>query len=114
MTGKKEAKSPHQAFYYYRMDQLQAVRSGKWKLHLPYKIKKRNQEKPASYAPLKLYDLEADIGEKTNVAADHPDVVKRLLDLAEKARDDLGDTAREGKGQRPAGLVVIPKPLLFL
>lgn len=28
-------KSPHEAFYYYQMDQLQAVKSGKWKLHLP-------------------------------------------------------------------------------
>jgi len=113
MTGKRGAKSPHEAFYYYFRDQLQAVRSGKWKLQLPYKITKRKQEKAASNAPLKLYDLEADIGETTNVAADHPDVVKRLLALAEKARDDLGDVGREGKNQRPAGWVVTPKPLLF-
>jgi arylsulfatase A len=113
MTGKRGAQSPHEAFYYYFRDQLQAVRSGKWKLHLPFKIKKRKQEKAVSNAPLKLYDLEADIGEKTNVAADHPDVVKQLLDLAEKARDDLGDVGREGKNQRPAGWEVTPKPLLF-
>ena len=113
MTGKKGAKSPHEAFYYYRMVQLQAVRSGKWKIHLPFKIIKRNQKKAASNAPLKLYDLEADIGETNNVADRHPDVVKRLLALAEKARNDLGDVDRKGKNQRPAGLVVTPKPLLF-
>jgi arylsulfatase A-like enzyme len=113
MAGKKNATSPHKAFYYYKIDQLQAVRSGKWKLHLPFKIKKRNQQKAASNAPLKLYDLEADIAEKNNVADQHPDVVKRLLALAEKARRDLGDVDREGTGQRPAGLVVTPKPLLF-
>ncbi len=113
MEGKKGAKSPHNAFYYYKIDQLQAVRSGKWKLHLPYKIKKRSQEKEASFSPLKLYDLEADIAETNNVADLHPDVVKRLFALAEKARRDLGDVDREGTGQRPAGLVVTPKPLLF-
>jgi hypothetical protein len=74
---------------------------------------KRKQEKDAPNAPLKLYDLKADIGETTNVMADHPDVVKRLLALAEKARDDLGDVGREGKNQRSAGWVVTPKPLLF-
>ena len=55
---------------------------------------------------LALFDLEADIGEKVNVAGKHPDVVKRLLDLAEKARDDLGDsiTGRKGTGVRPSGI----------
>lgn len=76
-------------------------------------MKKRKQDKKASNAPLKLYDLEADIGETTNIADRHPDVVKRLLALAEKARDDLGDVGRKGKNQRPAGWVVTPKPLLL-
>jgi len=110
MAGKKGAKSPHEAFYYYRMDQLQAVRSGRWKLHLPYKPKRRNQPKDTTNAPLKLYDLEADIGETNNIAADHPDVVRRLLGLAEQARQDLGDVDRKGN-QRPAGWVVTPMPL---
>jgi hypothetical protein len=89
------------------------VRSGKWKLYLPYKIKRRNQKKTTPNAPLKLYDLEADIAEKNNIADEHPDVVKRLLAMAEKARQDLGDVDRKGTGQRPAGWVVTPKPLLF-
>ena len=29
-------------------------------------------------SPLELYDLKADVGEKTDVAAAHPDVVKRI------------------------------------
>jgi arylsulfatase A len=57
-----------------------------------------------------LYDLKADIGEKTDIADQHPDVVKRLLALADKARLDLGDTNYRGK-QRPAGWVEIAKPL---
>jgi len=107
MAGKKDAKSPHEAFYYYRMDQLQAVRSGKWKLHLPYEIRRKNK---VTKAQLKLYDLDADIGETTNVAEQNPDVARRLLALAEKARADLGDGNRKGN-QREAGLVVTPKPL---
>ena len=58
-------------------------------------------------------DLEADIGETTNIAELNPDVVKRLLALGEEARDDLGDVGRKGKNQRPAGWVVTPKPLQF-
>jgi hypothetical protein len=34
MSGQSK-KSPHEAFYYYYGPQLQAVRSGKWKLFLP-------------------------------------------------------------------------------
>jgi arylsulfatase A len=113
MTGKRGAKSPHKVFYYYQMDQLQAVRSGKWKLHIPLKMKKRNWGKGTPDTPLNLYNLQADIAETNNVADQHPDVVKRLFALAENARIDLGDVDRKGTGQRPAGLVVTPKPLLF-
>lgn len=113
MAGKRGVKSPHKVFYYYQMDQLQAVRSGKWKLHLPFKMKKRNWGKGIPDTPLELYNLQDDIAEKNNVANSHPDVVKRLFVLVEKARRDLGDTGRKGTGQRPAGWVVTPKPLLF-
>jgi len=113
LAGKKGAKSPHEAFYYYQMDQLQAVRSGKWKLHLPLKIKKRNWGSPIGVSPLKLYDLENDIGEKKNVVAEHPDVVQRLTAFAENARQDLGDVDRKGRHQRPAGWATTPKPLVL-
>jgi arylsulfatase A len=113
MSGRRGAKSPHEAFYYYQIDQLQAVRSGRWKLHLPLRPKKRHWGDPIPDAPLALYDLENDIEEKNNVAEGHPNVVKRLLALAEKARSDLGDVDRQGTGQRPAGRVVSPKPLVL-
>jgi len=110
MSGKKGAKSPHEVFYYYFRDQLQAVRSGKWKLHLERTVKQRRKKDPQKLL-VRLYDLKADIAETNNIADRHTDVVKRLLALAEKARDDLGDVNRKGKGQRPAGWVVTPKPL---
>jgi hypothetical protein len=47
-----------------------------------------------------LYDLDADIEEKHDVAAKHPDIVARLMKLVEKGREDLGDYDRIGKGAR--------------
>jgi hypothetical protein len=54
---------------------------------------------------LALFNLAQDVGETTNVAAAHPDVVERLSALAERAREELGDSAtkQEGSGVRPAG-----------
>jgi arylsulfatase len=52
-----------------------------------------------------LFDLETDPGETRDVAAAHPDVVKRLTALAAELRRDLGDplTGVKGTGLRPAG-----------
>jgi arylsulfatase len=36
MTGQRGAKSSHEAFFYYAGEELQAVRSGRWKLHFPH------------------------------------------------------------------------------
>ena len=54
---------------------------------------------------LELYNLETDIGETTNVADKHPEVVRRLQAFAEAAREDLGDklTKRTGKNVRKPG-----------
>lgn len=113
MAGVKNATSPHEVFYYYMKTQLQAVRSGKWKLHLPLKSKLVNWRNLETDLPMKLYDLEADIAETTNLADKHPDITKRLFAFAKKARNDIGDHDLQGKNQRPAGMVVSPKPLLL-
>ena len=115
LAGEAGAKSPHEALYFYWVDALHAVRSGKWKLHLPHPY--RTVPTPGSGGKigpqgkaeieLSLFDLEADVGETKNVAAEHPDVVKRLQALAETAREDLGDTLtnRNGKNVRAPGRV---------
>ncbi|MCP4453900.1 MAG: sulfatase [Planctomycetes bacterium] len=113
MTGTANAKSPHEAFYYYQMDQLQCVRSGQWKLHLPMASKKRNWGKPEGETQVKLFDLSEDIHEDRDLSAQFPDVVKRLLILADKIRHDIGDEGWEGENQRPAGWVDQPKPQLL-
>ena len=92
------------------------MRAGRWKLHFPHGYpavqgKPASEGRPAPYAQktmgLSLFDLEADVGETTDVADKHPDVVERLEKLAEQAREELGDSAtkREGKGVRPPGVV---------
>ena len=109
MSGAPGARSPHEAFFYYRHYDLEAVRSGRWKLvfertrrkEFPY----RNIADGDDKVPEALYDLETDIGEKMNVIADHPAVADRLCALAETMRADLGDARyeRHGTNRRPPG-----------
>ncbi|MDQ3252375.1 MAG: sulfatase [Acidobacteriota bacterium] len=116
LAGRTGATSPHEAFFfYYNSNELQAVRSGKWKLTLPHTSRSfagqqgRNDGLPVKYQTVKvgreLYDLENDVGETTNVADKHPRVVERLEALAERAREDMGDrlTERAGRGVRAPG-----------
>lgn len=114
MAGEPGAKTPHDVYYYYYGNGLNAVRSGKWKLHFPHPYRSLtgapgNNGKPAGYTQamcgLELYDLEADLGEAHDVAADYPDVVKQLTALGEDIRLELGDSLvdREGNALRPAG-----------
>lgn len=109
--GDFDKASPDKTYFYYLRLYLQAVRQGKWKLHLPRDREPveaspftRNQhiapaDRVGFEAPF-LVDLEHDIGETTNVATQHPQVVERLLNLAESMREDLGDFDRVGKNMR--------------
>ena len=115
LTNDPDAKSPYDepGFFYYYREQLQAVRSGLWKLYLPLEQKLDRLDgsfEGAERSQAKLYDVRNDISETREVAAEHPDVVQRLLALAERARADLGDINRAGANQRPAGWVDDPQP----
>ena len=112
LLGQPDAVSRYDegGFFYYMMGQLQAVRSGPWKLYLPLKAKHVNLQKKSENYPAQLFDVRNDPAQTKELAAAHPDVVARLTALAEKARDDLGDTDRDGKRQRPAGHVDHPRP----
>ena len=112
LNGKSKG-HPRDAFFYYQMDQLQAVRSGNWKLFVAMDQKKRNWGKPEGKKALALFNLAADIHEDNNVAAENPAVVKQLLAHAQAAREDLGDVNRPGKGQRKAGWVEKASPRLL-
>ncbi|MEM6688660.1 MAG: sulfatase [Planctomycetota bacterium] len=100
------AKSPYEVFYYYQQDQLQAVRSGPWKLFLSITPIGVHPHFDANHKPeTLLFHLGNDIGCTSNVASKHPDVVARLKDLAKDARNDLGDQGRRGSGQRERGKI---------
>ncbi len=115
IAGEPGAKSPHEAYYFYYGKQLQAVRQGRWKLHFPHRYRtlggrpggKDGLPVPYQQAEigLSLFDLENDISETTDVKDQHPDVVERLEALADKIREELGDSARNivGNATRPAG-----------
>jgi arylsulfatase/arylsulfatase A len=117
LFGTPGAKTPHAAYFYYWDRHLQAVRSGKWKLHFPHSYRTLDGQpggrdgKPVKYVQketgLALYDLEADPGETTDVAKQHSDTVEKLKALADKEREELGDsvTKRQGKGVRKPGTV---------
>lgn len=124
LTSAPGAKSPHEAFYYYMGGQLQGVRSGRWKLLLPLEkpllqigmgklgilASGRSSRLFGDPVPARLFDLDVDIGESTDVSARYPHVVARLMALAEKARSDIGDLDRPGRSVRPPGRIANPKP----
>ena len=104
-------------FFYYGNNELQAMRSGRWKLHFPHTAAVLEGQPggrggtPVPYRSLavglELYDLQSDIGEQTNVVAQQVEVVSTLSRMADAIRADLGDslTGRTGTGNRAPGRV---------
>lgn len=109
--------TPRNSFlYYYRRNNLEAVRDEKWKLVFPHPG--RTYE---GFAPGKdgvpgganenfafdggLYDLRRDPGERYNVIKENPEIVRKLNALADEARVDMGDdlTKIDGKNRREIG-----------
>ncbi len=110
----KTKDSPREAHYYFNGNRLEAVRSGPWKLAITPQSENISKPKEAEKPPFvpKLYNLDTDIGETTDVAEKHTDVVKRLQEWIAKMDADLG-AARQGPGVRPPGRVQKPQPLLL-
>ncbi len=136
LMGTNDASSPHDHFLFYSGTELQAIRSGPWKLHLEHDYltvggETRSDGKPAGFGQLQpkgmdlsgvagiasrhgyaivrqpqaLYQLDDDPAESIDVAAENPEVVKRLLAIADAARKTLGDsiTGVQGSEIRPSG-----------
>ena len=81
LLGKSE-KGARDNFYYFCQNELHGVRQGKWKLLLPSRKKFYGYVDDKGSGEAELYNLEADIGETTNLAGQHPQTVERLRKLA--------------------------------
>jgi arylsulfatase A len=110
LAGVETPTPAHDTFYYYRGLRLEAVRSGNWKLQIVNPASK--PEDPGAFRP-KLYDLDADMGETTDLADREPEIVARLQALIDAMNADLG-RAGPAPGSRALGRVSKPRPLIDL
>ena len=125
LAGQKGAKNPHEVCFFYGVPfgqwtgaELESVRTSRWKLIVPHSYRTLGGQKPGMDGwpgvylkkPVlepELYDMANDFEEHHNVAAKHPDIVQKMLGMAEQCRVDLGDTTlnRKGSGVREPGRV---------
>ena len=95
LLGHTDKQQPHEYLYWEFTEQQgkRAVRQRDWKL-VQTKVSTSNPSKP------ELYDLKDDAGEKNNVAADHPDIIKELsaiMDQSHQSNEDYPLFADEKK-----------------
>ena len=114
----KTKTSPRDVHYYFLGFQLQAVRQGPWKLAIApqHETMGRETSPDARTDDPRLYNLDAEIGEKTNVADAHPEIVARLSALAKTMTSEIGGgnpTARRaaGKVRNPSMLYPADRPV---
>jgi len=116
LEGRRLKRSPEEPFYYYNCENLQAVRFGDWKVHLPRQQKQLPfWEKGKNFTRLKqpvLYNLRNDQSENRDVAQANPEVVQRALRLAGAMRKELGEFMERGKAQRPTGSIFPNAPVI--
>jgi len=106
----QSSESQREAHYYYHGYKLEAVRVGPWKLAIAPQPGSDTDGQVTTLDSPRLYNLDAEIGEITNVAADHPEQVERLKALAAAMIADLGN-GQPGPGVRQAGRVENPETL---
>jgi arylsulfatase A-like enzyme len=82
LLGKSEA-GARTVYHFFCQNELQAVRKGPWKLHLPDHKVFYGYVKDRGSGGLELYNLKDDLGETKNLAREHPKVVEELLTLSQ-------------------------------
>ncbi len=108
MEGRPGARSPHEAYYYYKGKTLEAVRAGEWKLRITDPDKKRRKGKPKPVLDkeqnkekkfiIELYNLKEDISESNNLAQKKPDMVKKLRAMMMNFDKKLKENIRPAGG----------------
>jgi arylsulfatase len=82
-----EGASPHKAIFFYRCDEVEAVRAGKWKYH-----RRRNVYAWPSNLQKKgpwLFDLESDPNERYDLSATYPDIARNMESLIIRWENDM-------------------------
>ncbi|MFT4605629.1 MAG: arylsulfatase A-like enzyme, partial [Rhodothermales bacterium] len=118
LSGESQVSPQESYFFWYRTNELHAMRSGQWKLQFPHTYRTMDGRElgsggiPGKYdysatVGLELFDMESDMGERTDVSALHPHVVQRMMATADSMRSELGDrlTEVEGRSNREPGRV---------
>lgn len=80
--------SKRDVFYFYRGNDLYAVRKGKYKVHFSYKSAYGNDKKIVYEKPI-LYNIEEDPGELYNIAEKHQDIVMELTKVAQEHKNSF-------------------------
>ncbi|HEX7905400.1 MAG TPA: sulfatase [Chitinophagaceae bacterium] len=112
--GNKKAQPRTEFLYYFNNNDLEAVRKNNWKLVFPHNYNTvivpgkdgRVGKGQKVSTGLALYDLTKDPAEKNDLSKQYPDVVEELTQVANKAREDLGDdlTGKKGANRREPGI----------
>lgn len=105
LLGKADAPS-RETIVHHSIEGAFAIRQGKWKLCLCRGS--GGWSKGGGDAPVQLYDVSADVGERENLAETQPEVVARLTALLEKYVADGRSTP--GAPQKNDAPIVIRKP----
>lgn len=107
----KTTEASREAHYYFSGYDLQAVRQGSWKLAIAPQKESMGKDEIISDAQTnpRLYRLDTEIGERTNLAGNHPDVVLKLRALADAKIAEIGGSSPESR--RSSGSVSDPKML---
>jgi arylsulfatase len=120
LNGNATSQADRVYFFYYRVNELHALRKGDWKLVLPHRYRSMEEQAPGkdglpgSYTHFdlqepELYQLAEDPQEVRNLADARPEVVDALQLLADSVRLRLGDalTGIEGLENRPPGRIPV-------
>lgn len=91
--------SPRETMFYYRGEQLYAVRRGAFKAHFITETEYVANTNQKIHNPPLLFNLEYDPGEKYNIAERHPEVIAQIENVVKqhKARLVPGKDQLEGK-----------------
>ena len=99
-TLMRSAPSPRATFAFWRDQELYALRKGPWKAHFITRGVYGRGGDRVTHDPPELYQLDIDPGERYDVAAAQPDVVRELTALAEQLRSST-PLATPQIGRRP-------------